>query len=171
MDAVGKDATRFFFLMRKVDAHLDFDLELAKKQSVENPVYYIQYAHARICSILEFAGEEGVPRGAWDSVTSADSHALRGSLSLLATPEEIKLLKVLRQFPATVKMCAQLYEPYYLIPYLQKLAESFHQFYHQNRVVTEDVALSRARLALVEAVRVVIANGLRLLGVSATEKM
>lgn len=171
MDAVGKDVTRFFFLMRKVDAHLDFDLELAKRQSMENLVYYIQYAHARICSILEFAEEEEIPRRAWDSDVNTDSHALRGSLSLLTTPEEVKLLKVLRQFPSVVKMCAQLYEPYYLVSYLQKLAESFHQFYHQNRIVTEDIALSRARLALAEAVRIVIANGLRLLGVSAVEKM
>jgi arginyl-tRNA synthetase len=165
MDAVGKDVARFFFLMRKVDSHLDFDLDLAKEQSMENPVYYIQYAHARICSILEFAEEEAFPRRAWDS------DVIAGNLDLLTTPEEIKLLKVLRQFPSVVKMCAQLYEPYYLIPYLQKLAESFHQFYHQNRVISDDVALSRARLALAEAARIVIANGLRLLGVSAAEKM
>ncbi len=165
MDAVGKDVARFFFLMRKVDAHLDFDLELAKRQSMENPVYYIQYAHARICSIAEFSQREvGAIRESPLPDDSIDFHQLQ-------TPEEIKILKVLRQFPATVKMCAQLYEPYCLIPYLQRLAESFHQSYHQNRVVTEDVPLSRARLALAEAVRIVIANGLRLLGVSATEKM
>ncbi len=165
MDAVGKDVARFFFLMRKVDAHLDFDLDLAKRQSMENPVYYIQYAHARICSITEFSQREvGAIRESPLPDDSIDFHQLQ-------TPEEINILKVLRQFPAVVKMCAQLYEPYYLIPYLQRLAESFHQFYHQNRVVTEDVALSRARLALAEAVRIVIANGLRLLGVSATQKM
>lgn len=161
IEAVGKDAARFFFLMRKVDSHLDFDLELAKKQSAENPVYYIQYAHARICSIMEFARESGI--------RTADAGGV--NFQRLQTEEEIKLMKVLRQFPMVVRMCAQRYEPYYLIPHLQRLAESFHQFYHRNRVISDDSVLSQARLALIDCVRIVIASGLGLLGVSTPEKM
>ena len=166
-EAVGRDAARFFFLMRKVDAHLDFDLELAKLQTVENPVYYIQYAYARICSIREFAQKEGIGQYDQDQFTPHP----QTNFEYLQTPEEVKILKILRQFPTTVQICSQLYEPFYLTLYLQRLAESFHQFYHQHRVVTEDAGLSQARLALVEAVRIVIANGLKLLGVSTPEKM
>ncbi|MBI5805867.1 arginine--tRNA ligase [candidate division TA06 bacterium] len=157
-DEVGADAARYFFLMRRMESHLDFDLDLAKKKSDENPVFYVQYAHARICSILEHAKEKGVVRAA-------------GDLLLLKEPEEIKLIKSLLEFPELVQGAAQSREPHRIPTYLQELAGIFHNFYHQHRVVTEDQALSNARLDLCQATRTVIANGLGLLGVSAPEKM
>jgi arginyl-tRNA synthetase len=158
MDEVGVDAARYFFLMRRMESHLDFDLDLAKKQSDENPVFYVQYAHARICSILEHAKEKGVVRAA-------------GNLLLLKEPEEITLIKSLLEFPELVQGAAQSREPHRIPTYLQELSGIFHNFYHQHRVVTEDQALSNARLDLCQAVRTVLANGLGLLGVSAPEKM
>ena len=158
MDEVGADAARYFFLMRRMESHLDFDLDLAKKKSDENPVFYVQYAHARICSILEHAIEKGVVRAA-------------GDLLLLKEPEEIKLIKSLLEFPELVQGAAQSREPHRIPTYLQELSGIFHNFYHQHRVVTEDQALSNARLDLCQATRTVIANGLGLLGVSAPEKM
>ena len=157
-DEVGSDAARYFFLMRRMESHLDFDLDLAKKKSDENPVFYVQYAHARICSILEHAKEKGVVRAA-------------GDLLLLKEPEEIKLIKSLLEFPELVQGAALSREPHRIPTYLQELSGIFHNFYHQHRVVTEDQALSNARLDLCQATRTVIANGLGLLGVSAPEKM
>jgi arginyl-tRNA synthetase len=157
-DEVGADAARYFFLMRRMESHLDFDLDLAKKKSDENPVFYVQYAHARICSILEHSKEKGVVRAA-------------GNLLLLKEPEEIKLIKSLLEFPELVQGAAQSREPHRIPTYLQELSGIFHNFYHQHRVVTEDQALSNARLDLCQATRTVIANGLGLLGVSAPEKM
>lgn len=157
-DEVGSDAARYFFLMRRMESHLDFDLDLAKKKSDENPVFYVQYAHARICSILEHSIEKGVVRAA-------------GDLLLLKEPEEIKLIKSLLEFPELVQGAALSREPHRIPTYLQELSGIFHNFYHQHRVVTEDQALSNARLDLCQATRTVIANGLGLLGVSAPEKM
>ncbi|MDP2807096.1 MAG: arginine--tRNA ligase, partial [bacterium] len=157
-DEVGADAARYFFLMRRMESHLDFDLDLAKKKSDENPVFYVQYAHARICSILEHAKEKGVARAA-------------GDLPLLKQPEEITLIKSLLEFPELVQGAALSREPHRIPTYLQELSGIFHNFYHQHRVVSEDQALSNARLDLCQAVRVVLANGLGLLGVSAPEKM
>jgi len=158
MSEVGRDAARFFFLLRKMDAHLEFDLELAKKHTLENPVYYIQYAHARICNILANAKKEGITPG-------------RGDFSALKAPEEARLLRLLRLFPGEVESCARSLEPFGLITTLQELAEALHRFYDAHRVIGVDPALAAARLDLVLAVRTVIATGLTLLGVSAPEKM
>jgi len=174
LDEVGVDATRFFYLMRTMDSHLDFDLELATSQSQDNPVYYIQYAHARICSILArdragtlLAGEE-VPR-AGKRAASEKGTAFDGAR--LVEPEERLVLRQLFQFPVMVSLAAQALEAHGITVYLQKLAELFHAFYTKQRVITEDAALTRARLALAQAARIVLANGLQLLGVSAPERM
>ncbi len=158
MDEVGRDAARFFFLMRKQDSHLDFDLELAKKQSPENPVYYIQYAHARMASVLRFSNIK----------LRASS---RIKFSLLDKKEELNLIKRLAQFPNVILQSAESFEPYGIVLYLLELSTVFHSFYDSHRIVSDDRELTRARLALVSAVKNVLANGLRLLGVSAPEKM
>lgn len=160
MNEVGCDAARFFFLLRKSDAHLEFDLELAKQHSLENPVYYIQYAHARICSILGYQKQQ--------KATLSDSAV---QSSLLAAAEELAILRLLREFPGTVEACAKSLESFGIISFLQTLAESFHRFYDVHRVVSDDAALTAARLQLVKGVHIVLATGLRLLGVSAPEKM
>ncbi|MDD5495501.1 MAG: arginine--tRNA ligase [Candidatus Omnitrophica bacterium] len=157
MDEVGKDVTRFCFLMRRVSSHLDFDVEVVKKQSSENPVYYIQYAHARIWSILEYSRKKSLS-------TKFDS-------GLLKEAEEISLLRLLRQFPMVVSLSGKSLEPYMVLQYLQDLAAVFHSFYNKHRVVNDDPELTRARLVLVDCVRIVLANGLRLLGVSLPKKM
>jgi len=161
VDEVGKDAARYNFLMRRSDSHLDFDLEIAKKQSNENPVYYVQYAHARICSILKNAHERrySVPR--------------YGEIEpqLLKLPEEIMLIKYISRYPEVVEGSAQALEPHRFTSYLNELAAVFHSYYNKHRVVGEDAALSRARLFLVNAVGVVLRNALRILGVTAPEKM
>lgn len=162
IDEVGRDAARFFFLMRRTDSHLDFDLELAKKQSPENPVYYIQYAHARICSIMEFARQKKAGQ------IPAENEL---NLELLKEEEELDLIKLLGLFPSVVSACAEMLDPQKLTVYLQQVAACFHQFYTKHRVVTEDKNLSEARLFLVNCVRIVIANGLRLVGITAPEKM
>jgi len=158
LDDVGKDAARFFFLMRKVTSHLDFDMELAKKKSLENPVYYIQYAHARICSIFGFARQSGFSKSPKD-------------LNLLSTAEETKISKTLSHFPNVVLSCAKARDPYGLTPYLQELAASFHSFYDKHRVVTDDTKLSCARLYMLDSVRIVLSTGLGLLGLTAPSKM
>lgn len=156
MEEVGRDAARFFFLMRKLDSHLEFDLELAKRQAPENPVYYIQYAHARIASIQR---QPGVSRTAsWDPTR-------------LVEPEELQLLKTLREFPTVVAAAAQQLEPHGITRYLLQVATDFHKFYDTHRVVSDDRPLTQARLALVEGIQIVLATGLGLLGVSAPEKM
>lgn len=163
VDEVGKDAARFFFLMRSTDSGLDFDLELAKTQSNENPVYYVQYAHARICSILRKAAEEdGI------SVPSARE----ADLSRLTHEAEIDLMKKLNEFPDVILEAGQAYEPHRLTRYAQDLAAVFHSFYSECRVISpEDPALTAARLVLVDSTRTVLANNLRLLGISAPERM
>jgi len=161
VDEVGKDAARYNFLMRRSDSHLDFDLEIAKKQSNENPVYYVQYAHARICSILKTAHERcySVPR--------------YGEIEprLLKLPEEIMLIKYISRYPEVVGGSAQALEPHRFTFYLNELAAVFHSYYNKHRVVGEDAALSSARLFLVNAVGIVLRNALRILGVTAPEKM
>ncbi len=158
----GKDAARFFFLLRKSDAHLEFDLELAKQQSPENPVYYIQYAHARIASILAYQGGQ-TPRGLTPSGFP--------DYSLLDKPEELALLRRLREFPGVVEISARALEPFGVVSYLQELAEAFHRFYDAHRVVGDDPRLTAARLGLVKGVQIVLGSGLRLLGLSAPDKM
>ncbi len=159
LDEVGSDVTRYFFLMRSMSSHLNFDLTLAKKQSDENPVFYIQYAHARICSILKLAREKEI-----DLNVSPE-------LSLLSTPEELNLIKHLIRFPQLVQACAKDFETHRLANYLFDLATLFHKFYTERRVISDNVPLSQARLALIDATRHVLANGLGLLGISAPDHM
>jgi len=158
IDEVGIDTSRFFFLMRRTNSHLAFDLNLAKKQSLENPVYYIQYAHARISNIISKAGGASLNLGRID-------------FSLLRQAEEIDIIKLLARFPLTLEICLQLLDPYSLVDYLQELATSLHRFYDRHRVIGEDKATSQARLVLIGATRIVLANGLRLLGLSTPDKM
>lgn len=158
LDEVGVDATRFFYLMRTMESHLDFDLGLAKSQSQDNPVYYVQYAHARICSILAKA------RLGWWA-------RMRPDLTRLREPEERLLLRALFQYPVVLRLCASALEPHGLTTYLRRLAETFHVFYTKRRVITEDRPLYAARLALVMGTCHVLANGLGLLGITAPRRM
>ncbi len=159
MDEVGVDVTRWFFLMRSMDSHLNFDLILAKTQSDENPVYYNQYAHARICSILRNAAEKEIR---FDNPES---------LQRLEDPNEIQLIKKLMEFPAVVERCSLEFTPHQLTQYLSDLSTVFHKFYTECRVLTTDKELSQARLALCMAAKTVLANGFAILGVSAPEVM
>jgi arginyl-tRNA synthetase len=161
MDEVGRDAARYNFLMRRSDSHLDFDLDLAKKQSNENPVYYVQYAHARICSILRFGEERGYTIPAYGEA----------DLSLLNLPEEIQLVKVITRFPELIEGAVLSLEPHRLTFYLNDLAAIFHSYYNKYKVISDDEKLSLARLFLVKSIRTVVNNALRLLGVTAPEKM
>jgi arginyl-tRNA synthetase len=158
---VGVDCARFFFLMRRANSHLDFDLELAKKQSDENPVYYVQYAHARVSSIIEFAREGGVEMCGLEET----------DLSVLNAPEELTLLRQLVCYPEQVRSACLSREPHRITSYLTGLATAFHQFYHNHRVVGEEAKLMQARLVLVRAAKTVIRNGLELIGVTAPQKM
>jgi arginyl-tRNA synthetase len=166
LDEVGKDACRFFFALRGPNTALEFDLELAKKQSSENPVYYLQYAHARICSIFREAQKVHTP-----SLLGGEGWGEGIDLSVLRETEERELMKRLSLFPQTLRICAQEDSPHPLANYLLTLCRQFHHFYDHHRVLGVDPRLSQARLALVAGVRQVLALGLRLLGVSAPEKM
>ncbi len=161
VDEVGRDATRFFFLMRRTDAQLVFDLDLAKQQSSDNPVYYVQYAHARVCSVNRNAAEQGVSRPGLGTV----------DFDRLLLDEELAIARLLARYPETVENAAGHLEPHRLVFYLQELAALFHSYYNRQRVLTEDVETSRARLYLVNCVRTVLENALLLLGVSAPEQM
>ena len=155
---VGNDAARFFYVMRKSDQHLDFDLDLAKSQSNENPVYYIQYAHARVCSVLaQWGGDESV-------LQSADP-------APLVSPHEAAVLKLLMEYPEVIENAARDLAPHSVAFFLKELAGEFHSYYNAERFLVEDAALTRARLALALAVRQIMRNGLALLGVTAPEKM
>ncbi|MBP8975472.1 MAG: arginine--tRNA ligase [Bacteroidetes bacterium] len=160
IDEVGPDAVRFFFLMRSISSHLEFDLDLAKEQSEKNPVYYVQYAHARIASIIRFAQREGM---------SLDTKGIE--YSLLTLPSEVALIKLLLNFPDVVESTALAFEPHRITTYLHDVAEAFHKFYQESRVVIQDKKLSSARLALCTATKIVIANGCSILGVTAPEQM
>ena len=162
---VGPDAVRFFFLMRSVSSHLEFDLNLAKEQSEKNPVYYVQYAHARIDSILRFAESEGLLQAS----SSTDYSTI--DLTLLKQPEEIALIKLLLDLPDTIESACFSYEPQRLTNYLHDVATAFHRFYHEHRVVTPERELSAARLALSLASKIVLANGCKILGITAPERM
>jgi len=161
IDEVGSDAARFSFLTRRSDAQLDFDLEVAKKQSDENPVYYVQYAHARICSITRVAAEKGIDLPTYRDIDAA----------LLTADEELDLIKKLSQFTATISGSARAREPHRVAVYLMELVGQFHSYYNKHRVVTDDKALSSARLYLMNCIKTVLRNGLTLLGVGAPEKM
>jgi len=161
IEEVGRDATRFFFLMRRSDAQLVFDIDLAKQQGNENPVYYIQYAHARVCSINRNAAEQGVPLPTAGEV----------NLGALTLDEEIALTKLLARYPEVVAGAAEHFEPHRIAFYLQDLAAAFHSYYNRQRVLVEDPEVTRARLVLVNAVRIVLRNALELLGMAAPERM
>lgn len=162
IDEVGRDATRFFLAARRVDSQLTFDIDLARSQTNENPVYYIQYAHARICSVLRKLAEEGQPR---------DWNESLGDLTLLTLDEEKDLANQLARYPELVANAAAQREPHHLTHYLRELAGQFHTYYNAHKVLVEDTAVRDARVSLYLAVRQVIANGLDLLGVSAPEEM
>jgi len=158
---VGRDAARFIFLSRHHESALDFDLEVARQKTNDNPVFYVQYVHARISSILRKGREQGMTGVAWDAE----------AVGLLTAPEEMSLIKAMDRFPETVAAAAEMLEPHRVTYYLMDLASLFHAYYNKHRVLTDDTRLSRGRLCLVLAVRQVIRNGLTLLGVSAPEKM
>lgn len=159
---VGKDAARFFYVMRKCEQHLDFDLDLAKSQSSDNPVYYVQYAHARVCSVLRQAVEKGI-----------DTEVSRGTRNLehLAEAHEKALVTTLSRYPEVLENAALNAEPHLLTHYLRELANDFHTYYNAHQFLVADDALRDARLKLILAVRQVVANGLGLIGVSAPESM
>ena len=159
---VGNDAARFFYVMRKSEQHLDFDLDLAKSQSRDNPVYYIQYVHARVSSVLRQLHDKGLPR---------DEGRGQTSLALLTEPHEEALLVALSRYPDVVESAALAHEPHQLAHYLRELATAFHAYYNEHRVLVPDDTLRDARLNLSLATRQVIKNGLKLLGVSAPEVM
>ena len=161
VEEVGVDAARFFFLMRRAESPMDFDLELAVKRSEDNPVYYVQYAHARIVHVLDYAKAQGVH----------DPDPERADLGLLAEPETLTLLRGLAAFPSLVLASAKSREPHRIPAFLKDLAAKFHSFYHQHRVVTSDAPLTAARLLLTKATGTVFRRGLGLLGVSAPEAM
>jgi len=159
---VGSDAARFFYVMRKCEQHMDFDLDLAKSQSSDNPVYYVQYAHARVCSVLRQAAEKGIPV----EISEGDRN-----LERLTEAHEQALLKTLARFPEVVENSALNEEPHQLTHYVRDLANDFHTYYNAHQFLVEDEALRDARIKLILAVRQVLRNGLNLLGVSAPEKM
>ncbi len=161
VEEVGPDACRFFFLARAADSHMDFDLELAKRQSAENPVYYVQYAYARIAGILMHAAERGI-----DYAPAGD-----GDVSLLTHPAELALIRKMLLLPEVVEGVARTLEPHHLPHYALDLATVFHDFYEKCRVVSDDLALSKARLKLVAACKLALARTLALMGVRAPERM
>ncbi|MUG68874.1 arginine--tRNA ligase [Paenibacillus campinasensis] len=161
MDEVGVDAIRYFFTMRSMDSHLDFDMDLAVSTSNENPVFYVQYAHARICSVFRQAEEQGVEVQPLSEV----------NLQVLQSEHEYDILRKMGELPQEVSVAADNYAPHRLIRYVYELSSLFHSYYKAQRVITEDAAQTQARLALLSAVRTVIANVLRLVGVSAPERM
>ena len=159
IEEVGKDAARFFFIMRSPDSHLDFDLDLAKQESSENPVFYVQYAHARIHSLLKM-GQATIPM----NPEGID-------FSLLTDPHEIELIRKIASLPQEIVEAATHREPHRLTHFAMDLAALFHSFYNAVRVLHDDPALSAARLALADATRITLRNVLTLIGVSAPERM
>jgi arginyl-tRNA synthetase len=162
LDEVGKDAARYNFLMRRSDSHLDFDLEIAKKQSNENPVYYVQYAHARICSIIRIAQQEhGITLPAYKDINA----------SVLNEPEEMALIKLMARYPEVIEGAVKSLEPHRITFYLNELASVFHSYYNKNKVISDNRELTSARLFLIKAISTVLGNALKILGVNAPEKM
>jgi len=159
VNEVGTDVVRYFFVMRSMNTHLDFDLDLATDQSDKNPVFYLQYAHARICNIIKHGRESGLELS--DKFES----------SLLSHPEEINLLRHMVRFPEFMELAYENLEPQIVANYLQELATRFHKFYSHCHVITDDLDLSKARLALITSVNMILLNGLNILGISAPERM
>jgi arginyl-tRNA synthetase len=162
IDEVGRDAVRFFLVSRKADSEFTFDIDLARSQSEENPVYYVQYAHARVASVLKQAG-----------IVSADAAEVLADADLapLTSPYEEALLRRLADFPAELSAAARELAPHVVTFYLKELAGDFHSYYNAERFLTDDAHLKRARLALVVAAGLVVRNGLAVLGLSAPEQM
>jgi len=161
-EEIGKDAARFFYISRKANQHLDFDLELAKTQSNENPIFYVQYAHARICSIFRQLAQKQL---------LFDKAAGLAGLALLTTPHEKDLFVLLGRYPEVIELAATCYEPHLVAHYLRELSESFHRYYNSALFLVPDEALRQARLCLIDAARQILSNGLQLLSVSAPESM
>ena len=161
-EEVGNDAARFFYVSRSNEAHLDFDLDVAKSESSDNPVYYIQYAHARIVSVFRQLAERSLAR---------DEAAGRAGLALLTEPQEVALIAALTRYPEIIELAASNRAPQHLVHYLRDLANDFHTYYNAHAFIVDDAALRDARLTLISAARIVIANGLSILGVSAPETM
>jgi arginyl-tRNA synthetase len=158
IEEVGTDACRYFFLSRSADSQMDFDLELAKKQSQDNPVYYVQYAYARISSILRLAKEKNIDYSS-------------GNVDLLTSEPELTLIRKMLRLSEIIEVIVMTSEPHHLTYYVQDLATVFHSFYRQCRVVSEDEETTRARLKLVEATKIILAKSLHLMGINAPEKM
>ena len=161
-EEVGKDAARFFYVLRSADQHMDFDLELAKSQSNDNPVYYVQYAHARVCSVFRELSERGL---AWDKAEGEQA------LSRLTEEHEQAIMSMLSRYPEVINSAAVNYTPHLLAHYLMDLARDFHTYYNAHQFIVDDHELSQARLTLITAVKQVISNGLGVLGVSAPGTM
>ena len=159
-EEVGRDAARFFYALRKPDQHMDFDLDLAKSQSSDNPVYYVQYAHARICSVFRQLEEKGI------AVKLADADH-----SLLVESREMDLLQKLSRYPEVIEAAARSYEPHQVAYYLRELANDFHTYYNAHPFIAAKPQLRLARLSLIDATRQVLANALALLGVTAPQRM
>jgi len=161
-EEVGNDATRFFYVMRSNEQHLDFDLELAKSRSNDNPVYYIQYAHARVASVMRQVHDRGL---------AFDAHLGRAHLALLSADYELALMRSLASYPEVLELAAAQRAPHMLVHYLRELANAFHTYYNAQQFIVADTKLRNARLALVLAVQQVVRNGLALLGVAAPDSM
>lgn len=161
IDEVGKDAARFFFVLRSPDSHLDFDMELAKQKSQENPVYYVQYAHARICSIFKQASSMGIVLKPIEDI----------NLNLLNEPEEIELLRKIADFPEEIAIASRTLAPHRIARYVLDLAGLFHSYYNHFRVINKEKDLEQARLALMQITRITIKNALDIIGVDAPEQM
>lgn len=161
LDEVGVDAARYFFLMRSLDSQLDFDINLAASKSNDNPVYYIQYAHARIHSIFNQVKEAGVNLGDWSQV----------DFTPLTTERELELIKKIGEYPEEISVAAAHRAPHRIARYLYELAGLFHSFYKQGRIIGVESNLQQARLGLITAVGLVLRSGLGILGISAPDKM
>jgi arginyl-tRNA synthetase len=159
---VGNDAARLFYVMRSNDQHLDFDMELAKSRTNENPVYYIQYAHARVSSVFRQLKERGLVHDVAHGLTS---------LGMLGEPQEHALIRRITAYPELIEQCAAQRAPHTLVHYLRDLANDFHTYYSAHQFIVEDAGSRDARLVLARAAQIVIANGLKLLGVSAPDTM
>jgi arginyl-tRNA synthetase len=162
IDEVGRDATRYFLIARKADSHLIFDIDLARARTNDNPVYYIQYAHARVASVMRQLVERGMT---WDRANGL------AHLSKLDSETEQALMVELSRYPEVVELAGQSLEPHVVANYLRDLAAAFHMYYNTNQFLVDDAAIRDARLTLANATRQVLANGLDLLGISAPESM
>jgi arginyl-tRNA synthetase len=158
MDEVTTEAARFFYINRKADQHLDFDLDLAKEQSKDNPLYYIQYAHARICSVLKKSN-------------TVNKDLVDSDLSLLDLEKEVEIQKILKQYPSVIERAAKSSEPHLICYYLKDLAGLFHSYYNSEKFIVEDEKLMNSRLFLLNGIKQVLLNGLLVLGINAPEEM